>query len=269
METYRTEEDQIDAIKRWWEKNGKFLIIGLIFVFAGVVGGGVWRDYEQNAQFVVSNEFDAMMEELRTDKVDEALKRGGQLVDKNKDSYYAIMTSLAMAKLEVEKDNLDAAKLRLTWALENNKQAGIEHIIRLRLIRVLIASDKLNEALTHALKGNASDFSSEYAVVKGDIYRAQGEFTQARNSYQLAMQSDGATPQTKQIIQLKLDDLGDSSTPATTTSSVTPAPTLAEETVADASPVEVVTTEVASAVVETNNATQTAPQAETSSEVKP
>ncbi len=218
METYRTEDDQIDAIKRWWEKNGKFLIVGLIFVFAGVVGGGVWKDYQQTAQFSVSNEFDAMMQELRDDKTDDALKRGGQLVDKYTDSHYAIMTSLAMAKIEVEKGNLDAAKLRLTWALDNNDKPSLEHIIRLRLIRVLSATDKLDEALTLAMQGNMSNFASEYSIIKGDIYRAQGEFEQARNAYQLAMQSDGVTPQTKQMVQLKLDDLGTTSQTPTTDS---------------------------------------------------
>lgn len=218
METYRTEDDQIDAIKRWWEKNGKFLIIGLIFIFAGVVGGGVWKDYKQTAQFSVSNEFDVMMQELRDEKMDAALKRGGQLVDKHKDSHYAIMTSLAMAKIEVEKGNLDAAKLRLTWALDNNDKPSIEHIIRLRLIRVLIATGKLDEALTLAMQGNMSDFASEYSIIKGDIYRAQGESEQARNAYRLAIQSDGATPQTKQLVQLKLDDLGDTSHTQTTSS---------------------------------------------------
>jgi len=218
LETYRTEDDQIDAIKRWWEKNGKFLIIGLIFIFAGVVGGGVWKDYKQTAQFSVSNEFDVMMQELRDEKMDAALKRGGQLVDKHKDSHYAIMASLAMAKIEVEKGNLDAAKLRLTWALDNNDKPSIEHIIRLRLIRVLIATGKLDEALTLAMQGNMSDFASEYSIIKGDIYRAQGESEQARNAYRLAIQSDGATPQTKQLVQLKLDDLGDTSQTQTTSS---------------------------------------------------
>ncbi len=272
LETYRTEEDQIDAIKRWWEKNGKYLIIALIFIFAGVVGGGIWKDYKQTAQFTVSNEFDAMMEELRNEKTDAALKRGGQLIDKHKESHYAIMSSLAMAKIEAEKGNLDEAKMRLSWALDNNDKPAIEHIIRLRLIRVLIATGELNEALTHTMQGNMSDFASEYSVLKGDIYRAQGEFDQARSAYQHTLQSDGATPQTKQLVQLKLDDLGNG--PTVSSTSMT-APEISAPAVAtqETPALESVATEANSAKTENpitaGTPTEIAPAETTTAEMSP
>jgi predicted negative regulator of RcsB-dependent stress response len=42
IEGYETEEQQVDAIKKWWHENGTMLIVGAVVGLAGLWG---WRYY--------------------------------------------------------------------------------------------------------------------------------------------------------------------------------------------------------------------------------
>ena len=42
MAELRTEEEQLEAIKRWWKENGTSLIAGVAIAAAGVFGWNAW-----------------------------------------------------------------------------------------------------------------------------------------------------------------------------------------------------------------------------------
>ena len=44
-EELRTEEEQVEAMKKWWNENGKSLIITVVVVLAGYFG---WNSYQEN-----------------------------------------------------------------------------------------------------------------------------------------------------------------------------------------------------------------------------
>ena len=45
MDVYKTEEEQVEAIKKWWSENGKSIIAGIIIGIAAIFG---WRGYENH-----------------------------------------------------------------------------------------------------------------------------------------------------------------------------------------------------------------------------
>ena len=47
MEVYRTEEEQIDFIKRWWKNNGSSVVTGIAVAVAIAVGWQTWHQREQ------------------------------------------------------------------------------------------------------------------------------------------------------------------------------------------------------------------------------
>ena len=49
MDVYRTEEEQIEAIKKWWQTNGNNILIGIGLAIAVVFGYQFWKDSEQAA----------------------------------------------------------------------------------------------------------------------------------------------------------------------------------------------------------------------------
>ncbi len=42
MDVYRTEDQQLDALKGWWKKNGTSIIVAIALGLAIVVGGRTW-----------------------------------------------------------------------------------------------------------------------------------------------------------------------------------------------------------------------------------
>lgn len=208
MAEYQTEEEQVEALKRWWEKNGKFVIIGGIVVIAGVVGGKTWRDFQLTNAGKVSAQYDLMMQEVDNDQLDSAMQRAQGIVSKNPDMYYAVLSALMMAKIHVDKGENDSAAQQLSWALANTDDANMQHIIRIRLAKVLITQDKLGEAMTHATFPQTGSFSSQYSVVKGDIYYKKGEFESAKTAYKSALNDKNLGGQLRNFVQIKLDDLG-------------------------------------------------------------
>lgn len=207
MENYRTDEEQVEALKRWWEKNGKLVIVfGILFV-AGVVGGNVWNDFQRANTEKASGEYDLMIQEMQESKTESAMQRGALLMEAHRDSPYASLAALAVAKMEVEKGDLAAAALRLKWVIDNGTMAEVDHVARLRLIRVLLEEKKFDEALGHTNIAEMGKFKAEYDMLKGDIYAAKGDRDQARSAYQAAMDGE-LSPQTQNELRLKLDDVG-------------------------------------------------------------
>lgn len=208
MTAYQTEEEQIASMKRWWETNGKFVIIGLIVVVASVVGTRTWQNFELSTLTKASAQYDLMMQELEAGRVDSVLQRGADIVKTSPDLQYAVLSAMLVAKVEVEKGNNDAAFERLSWALENTESEKIKHIIRVRLAKVLLAQGKLNEALTHATFPQQGDFASQYSIVQGDVYVKKGEVGSARTAYSAALNDQTMGAQLRNFVQMKLDDLG-------------------------------------------------------------
>ncbi|MEX2327847.1 MAG: tetratricopeptide repeat protein, partial [Pseudomonadales bacterium] len=40
-----TDEEQIEAIKKWWDENGKSILIGIVLALGGVFGYQAWDNH--------------------------------------------------------------------------------------------------------------------------------------------------------------------------------------------------------------------------------
>jgi len=207
---HKTEEEQVEDLKRWWEKNGKFVIIAGIVIVASLVGRQAWNNFQVASLSKASAQYQTLMEELNNNQIDSVVQRAQTLEQSSADLIYSVLAALAAAKAHVEKGDNQAAAEQLQWALENAKTDKLKHIVRIRLAKVLIAQGKLDEALTHATFPQQGVFSSQYSVVKGDIYTKKSEIGSAKTAYQAALNDTSLGQQMRNFVQVKLDDLGGS-----------------------------------------------------------
>jgi len=208
VNVYATEEEQVEAIKKWWKQNGKSVLGGVLIGVAVLYGGKMWFEQRNTHIEIASAEYEAMIQDLNQDKNNEAADRGAAILGQYADTAYGELTALAMAKIKVDENDLVAAKSHLQWALDNAKQEEIKRIARLRLARVLNAEGKYDEALQLLSVTKVDKFAAAYDELKGDIYVAKGDNKQARNHYDLALQSLEPTSRARRYIEMKLDDLG-------------------------------------------------------------
>ena len=218
MEVYSTEEEQIAAIKKWWKDNWLSLFGGVLIGIGILVGGKYWLDSKSFHAASASVEYEAMIQSLARDEVEEASNRAATLLGQYADTPYAGLAALTMAKIKTDKDDLATAKSHLRWAMDNVQQNEIKLEAQIRLARVLLAEQKYDEALQQINSINLPPYKVTVEELKGDIYVAKGNTENARTAYSLALaeldQSESnASPRMRNFLQMKLDDLGEVARP--------------------------------------------------------
>lgn len=209
MEVYTTEEQQVEAIKKWWHDNKWSIIAGVFIGAAALWAGRMWLDNQRAYGEAASAAYQVMMSRMESGATDEASQLGAQILNQFADTPYAGLAALGMAKIKVEGGDLAAAKSQLQWALDNAKQPSVQHEARLRLARILLSEGSGGEALT-LLKGVAAgSFEAAYEELTGDIHVAGGDTEAARSAYARALDLMEPTDQGRQLLQMKLDDLGE------------------------------------------------------------
>lgn len=208
VEIHATEEQQVEAIKKWWKENRWSVFVGIAIGIAVLVGGRTWIERQHHYSEAASNEYQVMLNLLAGGKSKEAEETGTELLGKYSDTPYASLAALTMAKIKADAGDLAAASSHLHWILNNAKQEAVKHEARLRLGRILLAQNKTKEALDLLKIQDTGVYTPEYEELKGDIYVKENKPSLARTAYSRALtESTPAAPGRKNL-QMKLDDLG-------------------------------------------------------------
>ena len=213
MADHITEEEQIEALKRWWEENGKQTMLAIALIVGGYFGWQAWTDQNVEQASAASLTYQEMIDSLAGVNPGETLAEDKQLAvnllaDKLKTEYsdtqYAVYAALTKAKLAVESNDLDAAVSELQWAMDNaDEVSGL--IARLRLARVEAARGDLDKALQLVQGVDAGEMKSAFEEAKGDFYLEQGNSAAAYTAYQSAMATEASgDASVRALLELKM-----------------------------------------------------------------
>ena len=200
MTEFRTEEEQIAALKNWWKENGRTLLIGIGLALVIVFG---WKAYQNNV-IQMKTEASSLYQQLIAEATknnfdDEGVATLNYLATEIKTKFesteYAIYSAMFLAKEE------------FNWILANTDDARIQHIVTARLARVLSAEGKDEEALA-LLTATLPQFKPSYLELKGDIKNRMGEKEAAIEAYRSAYVLIKDRPQAQPLLAVKLSDLG-------------------------------------------------------------
>ena len=207
MEIHSTEEQQVEAIKKWWKENMWSVVGGVAIGIVVLVGGRAWVD-GQNAYIETAfAEYQLMLNNMATGKYDEAATKGANLLGQYSDTPYAALAALALANIKLEEGDLVAASSHLRWALDNAEQESVIHETRLRLGKLLLAENKTTEALSLLNVAEKGEYIPAYEQLIGDIYVKEGKAESARTAYSRALKESSPTSPDRRTLQMKLDDL--------------------------------------------------------------
>jgi len=204
VEIYQTEEQQVDAIKGYWQKNGNTIIAGIALGFASFIGYNFYQDSKVKQELLISDRYQTLIEQSTKETNTFALD-AQKFIDENTDSSYAALTALAMAKESASYKDWTLVQKQLMIAINSAPSEGIKAIATLRLARVQVQLEQYTEALVTLKQALPASFTAALEEIKGDAYLQQGKKELARNAYQAAINADGLT--TSPSLQVKLDDL--------------------------------------------------------------
>jgi predicted negative regulator of RcsB-dependent stress response len=205
VEGYVTEEAQVEALKKWWKENGKSVIVGLIIGGSAVAGWRGWASYVDSRGERASASYEQFVSELASAPAETAYKQGERVIVDYGATPYAELARLALAKLDVERGDQDAARGHLRWVMEKAKQPALRHVARLRLARLYLDANDADAAEKLIGEAQTGAFGPLYDELRGDILVAKGQQEEARSAYQKALLGGAPNPV---FLQMKLDDLG-------------------------------------------------------------
>lgn len=208
MDVFRSEEEQIEALKKWWAENGWAIAGGIVIGLGAIFGWRAWQAHQITIASQASDMYTALIVDMRNNNNDKARSSAKQLLEEFPKTTYATFAALMLGKLDVNENNLDAAQEHLQWVLNNAKQDEIKHLARVRLARVLLASGKPDDALKLINNIDQGKFAASYEEIKGDIFIQQNKPEEAREAYQLALSSSNTIGQSDTYLEMKLDNLG-------------------------------------------------------------
>lgn len=204
MEIYQTEEQQVEAIKSYWQQNGYTIIAGITLGFAGFIGFNVYQDNKFEQELAISDSYQTLIEQSGKD--DKAFTANGEkFISENGTNSYVALTALALAKESATYKDWPQVQKQLTIAVESAPTDGIKAIASLRLARVQVQLEQYSDALATLNSNLPKSFTAAIEEIKGDVYLQQDKIDLARNAYQAAIAADGIA--TSPSLQIKLDDL--------------------------------------------------------------
>jgi len=191
MADYRTEEEQIELIKKWWRENGRSTVVGVGVAVVGFFGWTQYQAYQKKNIEAASDLFQQML--TATEVVDSSSKvtdLAEQLRKAYPNTVYATFAGLRLAKDAVAANNLSAAADFLAWVQQQKPDASLQPLVSLRLAQVQYAQNESDKALATlgGIKGG-DVWDGEVAELRGDVLAAQGKTEEARVSYQSAKQA--------------------------------------------------------------------------------
>ena len=208
MADHLQEEEQLDAIKQWWQENRVSIIGAVVLALGGSFGWSQYQDYTAENAIAAADAYDAILIEREAGEPADQLAALAQSIrDENGSLAFAEFASLQVAAAAAEEGDFDLAKAELEKVV-----AGVEldstlgQLAQLRLAKVKAASGQEDEAIA-ILELGSDSFPVSYAQVLGDIHLAAGREAAALEAYQTAQTASLALGGQSGLIDLKVSGL--------------------------------------------------------------
>ena len=211
MSDYLTDDEQVAALRKWWDENGTQLVVTLVLVVGGVIGWRWWVDYHQVRTEAASALYQQFLEArgaeaVRNDESDLAAIVE-QLDDEFAGTSYQTFTLLYRAHDAVEAEKYAEAADLLHRVIDGAPDDLLKDLARTRIARVLAQQGEYDAALTELSNVRGEGYRALAAETKGDILVARGDAAdQAAEAYRSAL-AETPAGEAEAILEAKLADV--------------------------------------------------------------
>ncbi|ELW7402430.1 YfgM family protein [Yersinia enterocolitica] len=204
MEVYTTENDQVDAVRRFFSENGKALAVGVVLGIGALVGWRYWQSHQNTVLTEASSAYQQASDALSANSAD-GVAVAEKFVQSNKNNY-GVLAGLELAHHFVEQNEFDKAAQQLTQALGQTKDENLLSLINLRLARLQLQLKKTDEALKTLDAVQGDGWTAMAQDVRGDALLSKGDTAGARAAYSKGVESN-ASQALQALLRMKLNNL--------------------------------------------------------------
>lgn len=205
MASYHSDEEQAEALKRWWRENGRSVLAGIIIGVGALVGWRGWTAYQDGQADAASIHYAELRAAIAGDDAKAIEATTGILEESYASTPYAALAALSLAKVKAEAGDLEASAAQLRWAAEHSSQDVVKTLANLRLARVLVAQGDNDAALTLVKGDFPAAYMSLIEEIRGDALAAKGDIDAAREAYDRAL---SAAAGDTEYLRMKRTNLG-------------------------------------------------------------
>ncbi|WED44378.1 YfgM family protein [Legionella cardiaca] len=207
MSVYMTEEEQLEAIKKWWQRYSTPITVVLSVLLLVVAGYKYWTWHQYKVSMQASNAYEHLMVAFSNQDNKSVRSYANQLINDYGDTVYADAARLTLAKLYVGYDKYEKAKENLDYVANNSKMLALKQVAKIRIARLLAAEKDYDKALAQLTKVDDAAYMPVVNELKGDIYAATGKYQQAINFYKEAITEVRTNGMGNLFLEMKTNEL--------------------------------------------------------------
>lgn len=204
MEIYENENDQVDAIKRFFAENGKALAVGVILGVGALVGWRYWNSHQTESARSASLAYQTVVSSLSAGKAED-LSAAEKFAADNKNTYGAL-ASMELAQQFVDQNQLEKAAAQLQQGLAATSDENLKTVITLRLARVQVQLKQADTALKTLESVKGEGWAAIVADLRGEALLSKGDKQGARSAWEAGVKSN-ASPALSEMMQMKINNL--------------------------------------------------------------
>lgn len=205
MSVYKTEEEQIDDLKRWIKSYGPSILTGVLLAIVLLFGWRYWKNYQHERATQASVLYQQAVDAYETKHLDLLNQFIHKLKEKYPKSPYASYAVFLQIKLAADQKNYQAAETGLSWIIAHNRDENITSIAKLRLGSVQTADHQAQQAIETLQSIKNPAFQGLADIKIADAYLTLGDQTQAKTYYETASKLLPDASNTMPTLAVKLD----------------------------------------------------------------
>lgn len=204
------EQEQLASIKGWWNQYGGLALLGVTLVLAAAAAWNGWQWHQRSKALEAGQVYAELQRVVGAKDLGKVKAAAGTIMENYPRTIYAPLAALTSAKAHFDGNDLKTARVQLQWVVDNARDPEIQSIARMRLATLLIDEKAYDDALKVLEAKHDDAFAGRFLEVRGDVLAAAGKKVDARAAYKAAMdKADPRDPTTRELLQMKLDGLGD------------------------------------------------------------
>jgi len=207
-EEYLTDDEQLEAVKRFTREYAPVLIIGALIGAGALFGWRYYQNYQTQQGLKAAAQFAELSALAQGSDAAKARQVADQLIQDYPSSPYADQAKLVLARMDVDAGQDANAVEPLTAVMNNSKDTELRQIARLRLARVLIDQGKPDDAIKLLSEATPGSFAGRYHEVHADALYAKKDTAAAITEYKAALDAADAGGVDAAMVEMKLADLG-------------------------------------------------------------
>jgi len=201
--THLSDEEQAEALKRWWSENGKSIIGGIVVGLGLVFGWQGWNEHQRNQSEMATAEYDRFQLSIMQSDLEAAQVQASKISADYSSTAYDYFVALDLAKALVANKDFEGAKKQLELAIASADDDGLKLIAEARLARLLVAMNETDTARNLVRNAEGTPFAGEFAHIDGDIASVAGDRSAAGLAYQKALDSGAGN---HKLLEMKLNE---------------------------------------------------------------